>query len=289
MRACLLTVLIALTMVSYSSCKHTASSSGQGNQSATADSRRNYDQMILIKGGKFMMGTDAGMPYESPEHEVTVKSFFIDRHEVTVAEFARFVAATGYQTDAEKFGWSGAFNLKTREWEKTKGADWRHPEGPDSKAVDNEPVCQVSWTDAAAYAKWAGKRLPTEAEWEYAARAGGATAYVLSDDPRELDRYAWGAQNSGRMTHPVGQKPANKFGLHDMIGNVYELTLDCYRDNHVGAPTDGSAVMGANCPHVVKGGSHYSGPENLRPSDRGRVPAEVYDSTLGFRIARALP
>jgi formylglycine-generating enzyme required for sulfatase activity len=91
------------------------------------------------------------------------------------------------------------------------------------------------------------------------------------------------------MTHPVGEKPANKFGLHDMIGNVYEWTQDCYRDNHVGAPTDGGAVLGQGCPHVVKGGSHYSSAQNLRPADRGRLAPELYDSTLGFRIARSLP
>ena len=95
--------------------------------------RSDHDGMILINGGKFVMGTNDGMPYESPTHEATVKSFWMDRHEVTIAEFAKFVTATGYQTDAEKFGWSGAFNLKTRRWKKTKGADWRHPDGPDRR------------------------------------------------------------------------------------------------------------------------------------------------------------
>jgi len=219
--------------------------------------------MVVVPPGSFMMGNAApGAPsYETPQHRVTIAAgFALGKYEVTQAE-----------------------------WMAVMGSN------PSSYVAPTRPVEGMSWTEAQEFARRlsmkTGKqyRLPSEAEWEYAARAGGATAYVLSDDPRELDRYAWGAQNSGRMTHPVGQKPANKFGLHDMIGNVYELTLDCYRDNHVGAPTDGSAVMGANCPHVVKGGSHYSGPENLRPSDRGRVPAEVYDSTLGFRIARALP
>jgi len=131
------------------------------------------------------MGANDGMPYEAPVHEVTVKSFWIDEREVTVTEFSKFVSATGYKTDAEKFGWSGVFNMKTGEWEKVDGANWRHPDGTDSQPKPDEPVCQISWDDALAYAKWAGKRLPTEAEWEYAARGGlvGKT-YAWGDELR---------------------------------------------------------------------------------------------------------
>jgi len=93
--------------------------------------------MTLIKGGTFEMGTDDGMPYEAPVHEVLVNSFWMDEHEVTVAEFSKFVEATGFKTDAEKFGWSGVFNPKTGEWENTNGADWRHPDGPQSRALAN--------------------------------------------------------------------------------------------------------------------------------------------------------
>ena len=142
--------------------EHSASESSSitatANNPATTVKR---DGMALIKGGTFVMGVDDGMPYEAPAHKVAVKSFWIDEHEVTVEEFSRFVAATGYKTDAEKFGWSGVFNLKSGKWERVDGANWRHPEGPKSKPAADEPVCQVSWTDAQAYAKWAGKRLPT--------------------------------------------------------------------------------------------------------------------------------
>src|SRR5437764_4191584 len=190
--------------------------------------------MVFIKGGTFSMGTDDGMPDEAPVHQVALQSFWMDAHEVTVAEFAKFVAATNYETDAEKFGWSGVFNMKTGAWENVNGASWRHPDGPASQANSDEPVCQVSWHDAAAYARWAGKRLPTEAEWEYAAR-GGLTG----------KRYAWGDElrpggkpvanwwqghfperNTGEDGYigraPVGQFAPNGYGLFDMAGNVWE-------------------------------------------------------------------
>src|ERR1043166_6051475 len=132
MRTPLSTILvIASALVSQSGCKQTSQTSSPARKPSST-STTNYDGMILVNGGTFMMGTEDGMPYEAPAHEVTVKSFWMDRHEVTVAEFAEFVSATGYQTEAEKFGWSGAFNLKTKQWEKTKGADWRHPDGPGS-------------------------------------------------------------------------------------------------------------------------------------------------------------
>src|SRR5262249_23418477 len=128
--------------------------------------------MVYLKGGDFAMGSNDDMPDEAPVHQVTVKPFWIDAKEVAVADFVLFVTATHYQTEAEKFGWSGVFNVKSGKWEKVNGASWRHPDGPQSNPNPTEPVCQVSWNDAVAYAMWRGKRLPTEAEWEYAARGG---------------------------------------------------------------------------------------------------------------------
>src|SRR5206468_1193403 len=124
-----------------------------GKDRRTGDTRP--EGMVWINGGSFRMGATDGMPYEAPVHEVSVRPFWMDAHEVTVGDYAEFVAASGYRTEAERFGWSGVFDLRTREWEKADGADWRHPDGPGSSAPPSEPVTQVSWNDAVAYAAWA--------------------------------------------------------------------------------------------------------------------------------------
>jgi formylglycine-generating enzyme len=262
----------------------------------------NRQDMVLVKGGRFMMGTDDGMPYESPAHVVNVKSFWIDRHEVTVAEFAKFVAATGYQTDAEKFGWSGAFNLKSKQWEKTKGADWRHPDGPDSKAVDNEPVCQVSWNDAAAYAQWAGKRLPTEAEWEYAARGGlDQQKYSWGNDVRPNGKPVanwWQGSFPNRNTDedgfiaraPVESFPPNGYGLYEMTGNVWEWCADLYSDDYYGSSpeSDPPGPTGGN-ERSIRGGSWMCAENfctNYRVASRSHATPDSGLNNLGFRCVR---
>ena len=260
------------------------------------------DGMVLINGGRFIMGDDNEMPSEAPAHEVVVKSFWMDRHEVTVAEFALFVSATGYKTDAERFGWSNAFNLKDGQWQKTEGATWRQPDGPQSIAVGNEPVCQVSWNDAAAYAKWAGKRLPTEAEWECAARGGLARKkYSWGDDLRPNGKPVanwWQGSFPDRNTSedgftgraPVESFPPNGYGLHDMIGNVWEWCADWYAsDGYVNSTHDDPKGPELGSERVIRGGSWMCAENfcsNYRVAARSYATPDSGMNNLGFRCVR---
>jgi formylglycine-generating enzyme required for sulfatase activity len=259
--------------------------------------------MVLIKGGTFEMGTGEGMPYEGPAHEVEVNPFWMDEREVTVAEFARFVAATGYRTEAERFGWSGVFDVKTGEWAKTEGANWRHPEGPHSEAKTDEPVCHVSWHDAAAYATWAGKRLPTEAEWEYAARGGLAgKTYAWGDELRPGGRPVanwWQGhfpdQDTGedgfKGRAPVGSFPPNGYGLYDVAGNVWEWCADWYADDYyLASPRENPPGAATGAERVLRGGSWMCSENycsNYRVAARSHAAPDTGLNNLGFRCARS--
>ena len=258
--------------------------------------------MVLIKGGKFQMGTDDGMPGEAPIHEVSVQSFWMDRHEVTQAEFAKFVAATGYKTDAEKFGWSGVFNLENARWEKTRKADWHHPDGLASESAGNAPACQVSWHDATAYAKWAGKRLPTEAEWEYAARGGLVQKkYSWGDDLRPGGKPIanwWQGNFPDRNTEeagflrraPVESFPPNGYGLFDMTGNVWEWCADWYADDYyVKSRRDDPRGPEQGSERIIRGGSWLCAENfcsNYRVAARSHATPDSAMNNLGFRCVR---
>jgi formylglycine-generating enzyme required for sulfatase activity len=258
--------------------------------------------MVLVKGGTFMMGTNDAMPYEAPAHETTINSFWIDEQEVTVSEFARFIAATSYRTDAEKFGWSGVFNLKSGVWERVDGADWRHPDGPGSVAAPDEPVCQVSWSDAAAYARWAHKRLPTEAEWEYAARGGLAgKKYAWGDDLRPFGKPVanwWQGRfpdhNTGEDSYigraPVRSFPPNGYGLYDVAGNVWEWCADWYADDYYErSAQDNPRGPEMGTERVIRGGSYLCAENfctNYRVAGRSHATPDSGLNNLGFRCAR---
>jgi formylglycine-generating enzyme required for sulfatase activity len=211
-------------------------------------------EMVVIPAGDFAMGSSAtekafavsqgatpgSVADEAPQHRVALRSFALGKYDVTRGEYAAFVRETGYA------GGDGCFESGNPNSPKRAGASWRDP---GFSQTDRDPVVCVSWRDARAYVAWLnGKvggslyRLPSESEWEYAARAGTTTRFWWGDDPERAADYAWFKGNAGARTHPVGSMPANRFGLYDMAGDVWQLTEDCYAESYATAPADGSAA-----------------------------------------------
>ncbi|MBC7249820.1 MAG: formylglycine-generating enzyme family protein [Anaerolineae bacterium] len=220
--------------------------------------------MVLIPAGPFIMGSDTDDPDEAPQHEVDLPAFEIDLFEVTNAQFAAFVEATGYKTDAEKAGESG----------------WR---GFYTEGKDNHPVVKVSWNDAVAYCQWLGKRLPTEAEWEKAARGTDGRIYPWGNewDPARLNSY----QSGYRGTTPVGSfaDGVSPYGVFDMAGNVWEWTSDWY------LPYPGSDYQDpyfGEVNKVTRGGGWFEEPPQVRTSNRNCTAPTAANDDLGFRCAR---
>jgi formylglycine-generating enzyme required for sulfatase activity len=326
---------------------------GEKTAQNTAGSGEKQPGMVWIEGGTFYLGSDntAASPAESPAVLAEVNGFWMDQTEVTNAEYRQFVDATQYVTVAERpIDWEElklqlppgtpkpadsvlipgslvftppkhavALNDYSQWWAWVPGANWRHPSGPGSsiEGKDNLPVVQIAFEDAEAYATWAGKRLPTEAEWEYAAKAG------LDDKP-----FAWGDELTPSGTYlanffqgnfpyensvndgfegaaPVKSYPPNKYGLYDLIGNVWEWTTDWYRPDtyaqyqDVGFkvcrnPTGPEASYDPNDPYanskkVIKGGSFLCSEQycsNYRPSARMATATDSGQSHLGFRCVK---
>ena len=229
---------------------------------------------VQIPGGTFLMGSKGMEPDEKPVHQVTVAPFEMARTEVTVAQYRRCVEAGAcsqpHWDDNNCYIWNGS--------------SWVQGVLPQSFRGDNQPVVCVNWNQAAAYSKWAGGRLPTEAEWEYAARAG-----TLGDRYDVLDWVAWYDKNSGGQTHPAGMKQANKYGLSDMLGNVWEWCQDWYHDSYDGAPVDGSAwEIPKGSVRVGRGGAWGFSARRIRVTDRSRdIPDHLID-VLGFRPVRTV-
>ncbi|HEX6043282.1 MAG TPA: formylglycine-generating enzyme family protein [Pyrinomonadaceae bacterium] len=296
--------------------------------------------MVWIPGGTFMMGSNDHYPEEAPAHQVTVDGFWMDQYTVTNAQFSRFVDDTDYVTSAERTpnpeeypdakpemllpasvvfrrpGYRVNLGDHYQWWTYVPGASWRHPLGPGStlKGLAKHPVVHVAYEDARAYATWAGKELPTEAEWEFAARGGldGAT-YVWGNEfepdgrvmantwqgdfPNEnllTDGYEW--------TAPVGSYPPNGYGLYDMAGNVWEWTSDWYQQHNEIEPTCGASFNprggGAEKSYdprtpdvkvprrVMKGGSYLCAPnycQRYRPAARMAQAVDTSTCHLGFR------
>jgi formylglycine-generating enzyme required for sulfatase activity len=222
------------------------------------------DIMIEIPAGPFTMGSDTGEPDEAPAHEVDLSAFEIDRFEVTNADFAQFVEATGYQTDAEKAGSS---------------KNWRD----DAEGKDNHPVVRVSWNDAVAYCEWLGKRLPTEAEWEKAARGTEGWMYPWGD---EWDPSKANVKETGlRGTAAVGSfgAGASPYGVEDMAGNVWEWTADWYEPYP--DSTYDSEYFGQKF-KVVRGGGWFEMADAVCTTNRDLTSVTAANDDMGFRCAR---
>jgi formylglycine-generating enzyme required for sulfatase activity len=273
-------------------------------------------EMVLIESGRLSMGSPEGEKGrsgdEGPQHPVAVvKPFALARCETRVGEFRRFVEETGYLTDAERGG--GCYTLKAdgSGGEQRADASWRTPGFPQD---DIHPVVCVSFNDARAYARWlslrtgAAYRLPTEAEWEYVARAGSTTSRFWGDDPDAACIYANGADKVAKarfpdwmvadcddgalFTAPAGSYRHNPYGLSDMLGNVWEWVEDCWHDSYQGAPSDGAAWLetdGGDCARrVLRGGGWNFIPWYLRSANRFRFTADDADDFVGLRLARTL-
>jgi sulfatase modifying factor 1 len=299
-------------------------------------------ELVALPGGSFLMGSTSFYPEEAPVHTATVSAFAVERHPVTNAQFAEFVGETGYATVAERpldpalypgvseadlqpgtlvfRPTEGPVDLRDwrQWWDWAPGAYWRRPFGPAS-SIDavgdrpDHPVVQVAYTDAAAYARWAGRRLPTEAEWEYAARGGRTTTYAWGEEVSPCGRLmanTWQGpfpyRNDGALgwagTSPVGTFPENAFGLVDMIGNVWEWTTTPYATQHRTAekkacctpsggqersdPGNDQANPDPAINQTLKGGSHLCAPEycqRYRPAARSSQSQDSAATHIGFR------
>ena len=273
-------------------------------------------EMVVVPQGRYTMGAPAGeeerenWPTERrghsvPQHLVTIRDkFAMAKFDVTRDEYAQFVAETN-RPDSDS---CVTVNAPGTDFITIKG-NWHSPGFPQT---GRDPVVCVSWDDAQAYVAWLSTktghayRLPTEAEWEYAARAGTTTARYGSDTPEEFCRYTnvadldYSEQHPGdsvnracrdgyAFTSPVDSFPPNPFGLYDMLGNVMDWTEDCWHDNYNGAPADGTAWRSGNCRgHVVHGGSWDASLSVVRSAARRAIPTSWRITTFGFRVARTL-
>ncbi|MCD6170537.1 MAG: formylglycine-generating enzyme family protein [Candidatus Latescibacteria bacterium] len=259
---------------------------GSGHKSSPTGIEENLpeqiDGMVLVPAGEFIMGSPPGRGYpdEYPQRVVYVNAFYIDKYEVTNRQFKEFIDSTGYVTDAEKegWGWVGKSIGDSIEWKKVEGACWKAPEGPGSDISDRMdcPVVQVSWNDAVAYCHWKGKRLPSETEWEKAARGTEGRIWPWGNTwaPKRCN-----SREAGLFTpvsvgsYPEGSSP---YGVMDMAGNVWEWCANRYGGANWPWPED----------QAVRGGSCFSTEQHVRAANRDFNPPERRYNHLGFRCAK---
>ncbi len=283
------------------------------------------DNMVRLDAARFRMGSESHEAFpadgEGPVRQVTLTGFYISKYAVANEQFAEFAHQTGYRTEAQRFGWSFVFRNHvsglrrgpampgTPWWVRVDGADWRHPEGPDSSILDrpHHPAVHLSWNDAQAYCEWAGYRLPTEAEWEYAARGGlDQKTYPWGDELTPAGRHMcniWQGtfpdtdlgEDGFTAAAPVGSFEPNGFGLYNSVGNTWEWCGDYFDPfwhiqatslDPAGPPVGAMPPLG---PRVMKGGSylcHESYCWRYRNAARTGSAPDTSTGHIGFRVAR---
>lgn len=335
--SCVITITLITCIAGCSNNSEAIVTRGDSEKTKAPAVKVVQSKMVWIPGGSFEMGTNDQMfPDAQPVHQVALKGFLMDEHEVTNAEFEQFVKATNYLTDAEQkldpkdypgvpveslVAGSAVFTPTQQKvsldnplqwWRYVAGADWKHPLGPNSSiaGLENYPAIHVSYEDAAAYAKWAGKRLPSEAEWEYAARGGkGIQKYYWGNDLKPQGKWVaniyqgdFPQKNTGEDGFvgiaPVKSFGANPYGLYDIDGNVWEWCNDFYRADYykqspLNNPTGPANSYDPEEPGAVKrvqrGGSFLCSDQyciRYKSGSRGKGEVRSGSNNLGFRCVK---
>ena len=243
------------------------------------------ENMVLVHGGSYEMGSMDDEKQDNKIHTIVLNDFYIDKYEVTYNEFQKFIEETQYITDAERDGWSYIFNKKG-EAEKKDNIHWKHNVNGELLAPSdyNHPVIHVTWNDAVAYANWAGKRLPTEAEWEYAARGGGFSNNFDYSGSKRASDVGWYKNNSDKLTHKASQKIKNELNIYDMTGNVAEWCHDWYDENYyVNSPGENPEGPESGENKVIRGGSWMDSDKECTVYNRQSAKNGYRSSRIGFR------
>jgi formylglycine-generating enzyme required for sulfatase activity/serine/threonine protein kinase len=253
-------------------------------------------KLVLIPPGKFVMGSKKDEPgrdpREGPQHEVEIsRPFAMGAYEVTVGQFRAFVKATNYVTETEKLGGALQWDFAEKVHKRDPAILWMKP---GYEQTDEHPVVCVTWNDAQAFCKWLSDKegvayaLPTEAQWEFACRAGTTTTWSFGDNERDLDAHGWSYLNAEDKAHPVGQKPANPWGLYDTYGNAWEWTADYFDANYYGVSPKVDPPGADEGSRAMRGGSRVDGPAQLRSGARGWNGQDVGNNVVGFRVVAAV-
>lgn len=255
-----------------------------------SEDKKTPSDMVFVRGGLFKIGSNDFIEFEDeqPMHEVYIKDFYIDKYEVTVAEFEKFIKITGYKTTAEVENWS--IVIKDAMTLKTDSINWRFDANGNKKdfTESNHPVIHISWEDATEFAKWKGKRLPTEAEWEFAAKGGlKDSLYFMFSGSNNIKEVGYYNAVSNYQTNIVGTKKSNSLGIYDMTGNVWEWCSDWYDpvyyssspDNNPIGPEKGTAK-------VLRGGSWNDDALHCRVTIRSKYNPNFTSNTCGFRCVK---